>query len=90
MPAASRWRSPPISTRRASSLKSVHTVTKVRLEPVERRADHRSDQLVTTAKVPGIDNAAFQKIAEGTKNNCPVSRALKSVNEVTVTATLQQ
>ena len=41
-------------------------------------------------RCPGIDNAAFQKIAEGTKNNCPVSRALKAVSEVTVTATLQQ
>lgn len=33
--------------------------------------------LETTAKVPGIDDAAFQAVASGTKANCPVSRALK-------------
>src|SRR6266511_2194582 len=69
---------------------SVHTVAKVRLEQVSGAATINRIELVTTAKVPGIDNAAFQKIAEGTKNNCPVSRALKAVSEITVSATLQQ
>src|SRR4051812_17488524 len=66
---------------------SVSTVAKVRLQPVNGAPTIDRIELVTTAKVPGIDNAAFQKIAEGTKANCPVSRALKAVNEVTLTAT---
>ena len=69
---------------------SVSTVAKVRLEPVDGAATINRIELVTTAKVQGIDNAAFQKIAQGTKDNCPVSRALKAVSEITVTATLQQ
>ena len=31
------------------------------------------------ANVPGIDDAKFQEIANGTKSGCPVSRALASV-----------
>jgi lipoyl-dependent peroxiredoxin len=33
-------------------------------------------QLDSEAKVPGIDEAKFQEIAEGAKKGCPVSRAL--------------
>lgn len=36
-------------------------------------------ELTTTASVPGIDPAEFQKQAEGAKANCPVSRALSGV-----------
>lgn len=34
----------------------------------------RSD-LKVTAKIPGIDEAKFQEIANGAKENCPVSKA---------------
>ena len=37
-------------------------------------------QLETTATVPGIDDAAFQEIAAGTKAGCPVSKALAAVD----------
>jgi osmotically inducible protein OsmC len=37
--------------------------------------------------VPGIDEAAFQQQAEGAKKNCPVSKALASV-EITLNARL--
>jgi lipoyl-dependent peroxiredoxin len=33
-------------------------------------------QLDTEARVPGIDEAKFQEVAEGAKKGCPVSRAL--------------
>jgi lipoyl-dependent peroxiredoxin len=33
-------------------------------------------EVFTEAEVPGIDQVKFSEIAEGTKNNCPVSRAL--------------
>jgi osmotically inducible protein OsmC len=35
--------------------------------------------LKTKATVPGIDDASFQKIADGTRQNCPVAKALKAV-----------
>lgn len=34
-------------------------------------------ELVVRGRVAGIDQAAFQKAAEGAKENCPVSKALK-------------
>jgi osmotically inducible protein OsmC len=67
----------------------VNTVAKVHLNPVNGAPTIHKIELTTTAKVAGIDNATFQKIADGTKANCPVSRALKAVNEVVLTATLK-
>jgi lipoyl-dependent peroxiredoxin len=40
------------------------------------------------AKVPGIDAATFQKIAAKAKQDCPLSKALASVPEITLTAVL--
>ena len=34
-------------------------------------------KLVVRATVPGMTNDAFQKIAQGTKDGCPVSKAIK-------------
>jgi osmotically inducible protein OsmC len=34
-------------------------------------------ELDVRGKVQGLDQAAFQKAAEGAKENCPISRALK-------------
>lgn len=39
-----------------------------------------------TAKIPGIDEAAFRKIAEEAKNGCPVSKVLKA--QITLDAKL--
>ena len=38
--------------------------------------------------VPGVDEAAFVAAAEGAKANCPVSKALAGVPEITLDATL--
>jgi lipoyl-dependent peroxiredoxin len=38
--------------------------------------------------VPGMDDATFQKAAEGAKEGCPVSKALQGNVEITVTARL--
>ena len=43
--------------------------------------------LVTRGKVPGVDGAEFQRIAEATKQNCIVSRALNV--ELTLDAKLE-
>jgi len=42
------------------------------------------------ATVPGIGEAQFHEIAQAAKLGCPLSKALASVPEITLTATLQQ
>jgi len=49
--------------------------------------DHIS--LTLQATVPGIDDAKFQEIAEAAKRECPLSKALASVPEITLVATLR-
>ena len=46
--------------------------------------------LTMQAKVPGIDDAKFQEIASAAKSDCPLSKALASVPEFTLRATLMQ
>src|SRR3982074_2307786 len=42
------------------------------------------------ANVPGIDEATFQKLAAGAKQDCPLSKALAAVPETTPTAVLRK
>jgi osmotically inducible protein OsmC len=44
--------------------------------------------LTVEATVPGIDAAAFEEAAQTAKANCPVSKALASVPEITLEAQL--
>jgi osmotically inducible protein OsmC len=46
-------------------------------------------ELETSAQLPGIDEATFQKYVANAKENCPVSKALAGT-EVRVKATLEQ
>jgi osmotically inducible protein OsmC len=46
--------------------------------------------LTLQAKVDGIDDQKFQELAQGAKKNCPLSKALASVPEITLQATLQK
>lgn len=45
-------------------------------------------ELVTEAEVPGINEDQFAELANQAKQNCPVSKALAAVNEITLNATL--
>ena len=45
--------------------------------------------LTLEAEVPGLDDAAFQKLAADAKANCPLSTALASVPEITLSARLR-
>jgi osmotically inducible protein OsmC len=47
-----------------------------------------SSELEVTGEVPGIDAAAFAKAAEGAKDGCPISRALKNNVKLSVRPTL--
>jgi osmotically inducible protein OsmC len=42
------------------------------------------------ATVAGVDEATFQKLAAGAKKDCPLSKALASVPEITMTAVLKK
>jgi osmotically inducible protein OsmC len=45
--------------------------------------------LTVTGRVPGIDEDAFREAADGAKDGCPVSGALKGNVELTVEARLE-
>ena len=71
------------------SPEQVTTTANVRLEKLEAGFTITKIELVTRAKVGGgIDEARFQEIARQSKDECPVSRALAAVSEITVDATL--
>src|SRR5947208_10562743 len=45
--------------------------------------------LEVSGRVPGMDDQAFQQAAEQAKENCPVSKALAGVPEISLDARLQ-
>jgi osmotically inducible protein OsmC len=45
--------------------------------------------LDVAGRVPGMDEDAFRRAAEEAKENCPVSKALAAVPEISLTAHLQ-
>ena len=69
---------------------SVRTDATVTLRPVDGAPTISKIELVTVAKVPGIDAAAFEEHAQAAKAGCPVSRALAAVPEITLDASLVQ
>lgn len=64
---------------------SVHTTATVHLGdgPTITKID-----LVTEANVPGISGDKFAELAAQAKANCPVSKALSAVSEITLDAKL--
>jgi osmotically inducible protein OsmC len=66
---------------------SVATTATVTFEPVDGKPTVSSIHLDMTAKVPGIDAAKFQQIAEAAKQGCPISRLLKT--NITLSAKLE-
>ncbi len=67
---------------------SVHTHATVTLGLVDGAATITKIALVSEAKVPGLDDTAFQEHAAAAKAGCPVSKALASVPEITLEARL--
>jgi osmotically inducible protein OsmC len=71
-----------------SPAESVQTDATVTLRFVDGAPTITKIALVTTGKVPGIDQAAFAEHAAAAKAGCPVSRALAAVPEITLEANL--
>ena len=67
----------------------VETTASVHLRMDDAGPTIRRIDLVTRAKVPGIEQSAFIEAAEAAKAGCPVSRALGAVEEITLDATLE-
>ncbi len=67
---------------------SVETTASVHLDAVNGQQTVTTIDLDTKATVPGIDEATFTKIAEGTKEACPISRLLSPGAKITLTAAL--
>ena len=66
---------------------SVKTSATVTLEMLEGGPTVTSIHLVAVANVPGADDEAFQKVANGAKEGCPISRLLDT--EITLDASLE-
>lgn len=66
---------------------SLHCDATLSMDQVEGGFKISAVHLVLKAKVPGLDNAKFQELAQGAKANCPVSKVLNA--EITLDATLE-
>jgi osmotically inducible protein OsmC len=67
---------------------SINTDATVTLRIVDGQPTITKIALVTVGRVSGIDQTAFAEAAATAKAGCPVSRALASVPEITLEATL--
>jgi len=67
---------------------SLETKATVTLEKTDAGFAITKIHLVTTAKVPGADKAAFDKAADNAKNGCPISKLFKNNAEITLDAKL--
>ena len=67
----------------------VDTQARVRLSPQGEGFVIDRIALTLSAVVPGIDEARFQEIALAAKRDCPLSKALAAVAEISMQATLE-
>jgi osmotically inducible protein OsmC len=67
---------------------SVETTATVHIEQVEEGFGITRIGLDSRASVPGIDEEEFQRLAEGAKQGCPVSKALGGVESIELNAEL--
>lgn len=68
---------------------SVKTEAKVTLRLLDEGPTITKIELITEARVPGIDQTTFDQAANAAKEGCPVSKALASVPEITLETTLE-
>jgi osmotically inducible protein OsmC len=66
----------------------VETTAEVHLDKVGEGFAISTIQLSTKGEVPGMNEQAFRKFAEGASRNCPVAKALAGI-QISLEATLQ-
>jgi osmotically inducible protein OsmC len=67
---------------------SISTSASVHLDKTDAGMTVTRIDLDTVGEVPNIDAAEFNKIAEGAKDNCPISRLLSPGADITLSARL--
>jgi osmotically inducible protein OsmC len=67
---------------------SLRTAAHVQLRNIEGSPTLARMDLETEGRVPGVEEDEFRRYAEQAKQECPVSRALAGIPEITLTATL--
>jgi len=72
-----------------TSATRVETEAACTIEPVGGKPTITTMTLKVRGRVPGLDQAGFQKAAERARDNCPVARALKGNVTVTLDARLE-
>ncbi|MGX1308949.1 osmotically inducible protein OsmC [Amorphus suaedae] len=65
----------------------MQTTAKVSLDQVDGGFAITAVQLTLKAKIPGADDATFQKLAKAAKENCPLSKVIKA--DISLDATLE-
>jgi lipoyl-dependent peroxiredoxin len=65
------------------------TTARVQLRNLDGKPTLAAIELTTEGRVPGADEELFTRAAEQAKADCPVSRALGGVGEISVTARLE-
>lgn len=66
----------------------IHTTAAVQLEKVGEGFSIVRIELDCEAEIPGISDEQFQQLAKGAKENCPISKALAGVENITLNARL--
>jgi osmotically inducible protein OsmC len=69
-------------------VESIQTQARASMRNIDDLPTISKMTITTKGKVPGIDQAAFEKAAESAKESCIVSRALAGVPEMVVEAEL--
>ena len=67
----------------------VHTDARVSIRNIDGTPTIARIALTVRARVDGVDAETLQRTAEGTRENCIISRALGGVGEITVETTLE-
>jgi osmotically inducible protein OsmC len=67
----------------------VHVSCEVTFDKVDGRWTVMSSSLEVAARVPGIDEDTFQRVAAGARDGCPISRALVGNVDLQVDAVLE-
>jgi osmotically inducible protein OsmC len=62
--------------------------SEVSLDRIDGKLTVVSSKLTVRGRVPGLDKARFQSMAEQAKNGCPISRALQGNVSLSVDASL--
>lgn len=77
-----------ILTRAGHEVRSISTTADVTVEKTGDAWEIISIKLTTEGDVEGIDADGFEQAAADAKENCPVSKALRGVGEVSVETSL--